>query len=87
MTNAQINAKLEKLQNFIDNLREEVENEIQAIEEKKDAIEEKAYDRPSGEMTEKEEERFNELDERQDNLQYLIDYCLSIDIEDNYLYE
>lgn len=54
MTNAQINAKLEKLQNFINNLREEVENEIQAIEEKKDAIEEKAYDRPSGELTEKE---------------------------------
>ena len=87
MTNTAINIKLEAIQDKIRFLIEDIEDEIEALEDKKTALEDKASERASGEMTEREEYRYEVLDARIDALQYLIDNVLGIDIEDEYLEE
>ena len=86
MTNTQINKKLLKLQEAIDDLCEEIEDEIEAIEEKQEAIEDKAY-KHDRDMTDCEQERYDELEDRKNALQELLDNYLDIDIEDGYLEE
>ena len=86
MTNAQINKKLLKLQETIDELREEIEEEIELIEEIEEAIEDKAYEHDR-DMTDCEQERYDGLENRKDALQGLLDDYLDIDIEDGYLEE
>ena len=54
MTKKQIESKMEQLENEINKFDEEY---IPALEEKKSKIEDKAYERESGENTEKEQEK------------------------------
>jgi len=59
MTKAQVQAKMDALQNEIDKIEEDY---IPKFEEKKQAIEDKAYDRDSGENTEKEQEKIEKIE-------------------------
>jgi prefoldin subunit 5 len=65
----QINKAIELLEEAMELLEEK----ISKIEEKMEKIEEKASYRESGEMTERERERFSELEELRFDLQCEID--------------
>lgn len=74
MTNKQINKKLEVLQTLQDELREALLEEIEELESKQSLIEEKAdmYDRG---LTDVEERKYDALQDRIDDLQYIVEEC------------
>ena len=53
--------KLNKAVEVLENLQEKIEERIETLEDKKSAIEEKAYERESGENTERELERIEAI--------------------------
>lgn len=61
MTKAQIEQKMESLQNEINKIED---NYIPDLEEKKSNIEEKAFERESGENTDKELEKIEKYESR-----------------------
>ena len=54
--------KLQKLFDNLDSIRNEIEQLKETMEEDKTKIEEKAYERESGENTEKEQEKIDRLE-------------------------
>ena len=51
----------------------ELESEVETLQEKMEAIEDRASDRESGEMTEREEERYEALGDQIGSIQQIID--------------
>ena len=88
MTKQQLIKKLERIQDLLREVTDEdIEELIESNQEKIENIQEKAYERESGENTEREEERICELEELNENLDALRNE-LYFDIEDlidNYL--
>lgn len=65
-----------RLQKIITLLNDEIlrlEDDLQVVTEKKDAIDEKASNRDSGEMTDKEQERYEKLESIEDLINNVID--------------
>ena len=51
----------------------ELESEVETLQEKMEAIEDRASDKESGEMTEREEERYEALGDQIGSIQQIID--------------
>lgn len=85
MTNRQINSRLERILDVIEELKEDLESEIEDIDERQEQIEDKACD-ADRDMTEKEQERFYALEDQKNQILYIIQN-LDIDMDDFYLEE
>ena len=70
--NKRLVSKMQRVQELLVELEDEIRDEIDAIQEKMDALEEKASYRDSGEMTEREQERYEELEYDREALEEVI---------------
>lgn len=80
--------KLQKAYDLLSVVKDEMQDEIGMIEEKMENIEDRACERESGEMTEKEFEKYQQLEEEKEELETMVDElennCVFDEIEDEF---
>jgi prefoldin subunit 5 len=60
--------KLNRPVEMLEDIQMKIEDKIELLEERKQAIEDKAYERESGELTDREQERIDNIDEEIETL-------------------
>lgn len=74
--------KIQKVKDLMVELQESLQEEIDFITEKMESLEEKSYTRENGEMTEKEQEKYDILEEEKEHLQSVIN-----ELECSYIFD